>query len=117
MKRLFIVDDQADIREALCDLLADAGYAVSSASNARVALREIEQAPPDLVLTDYMMPVMDGLAFAAELRARHPALPIVLITAIGRDSLPKVMPGITEVMHKPFDYDVLMSTVERYAPV
>jgi CheY-like chemotaxis protein/anti-sigma regulatory factor (Ser/Thr protein kinase)/anti-anti-sigma regulatory factor len=60
---------------------------VVQAANGREALRLIPQTPPDLVVTDMMMPEMDGLALVTEVRAAHPAIPVVLMTAHGSEEI------------------------------
>jgi len=59
--RVLIVEDEPDIRELIVHHLKREGYLVSAASSGEEALRQVQAAPPDLVLLDLMMPVMDGL--------------------------------------------------------
>jgi len=66
--KVLIVDDEPIIRGVLVDVLLDAGFAVSSASNGLIALSVLEEWQPDIVLLDLMMPVMDGGTVARELR-------------------------------------------------
>lgn len=82
---ILLVDDEADIREPLTDLLTSAGYEVLAARNGAEALSRASTRPISAVVTDLCMPVMDGWALIAELRGR-PAfrtLPIFVITASG----------------------------------
>jgi CheY-like chemotaxis protein len=84
---ILVVEDDADIRSALGDILADEGYAVSSAADGREALGLLRAGlSPQVILLDLMMPVMAGPDFRAAQLA-DPALsdiPVILITAEGR---------------------------------
>jgi CheY-like chemotaxis protein len=90
--RILVVDDDASIREALTEILADEGYAVTTATNGAEALtllRPPADFRPCVILLDLMMPVMSGQEFYAE-QQRDPALariPIVVISADGNLAL------------------------------
>ena len=79
-RRVLVVDDDPDILDALSEILEVEGYDVQRARNGREALQRLEQAMPDLVLLDLMMPVMDGWAFARS-RARGARPPIIVLSA------------------------------------
>lgn len=79
--RVMVVDDEALWRNNLEMLLEDWGCEVTLASSGAEAVQKLEDAAQDLVLTDVRMPGMDGLEVLAELRKRHPHLPVVLVTA------------------------------------
>ena len=112
---ILIVDDEPPILELLQETLEDAGYPVLTASNGREALALAQQRSLALVLSDVMMPNMDGNALCQRLRAdpRTQHLPILLMTAtrygISTDAA-------TATIAKPFDLDVLVSLVRRYYP-
>lgn len=83
--RILVVDDDADIRETLVEVLEDAGHETISAANGIEALERLRSsdAPPCLILLDLMMPVMDGRTFREE-QLKDPALaaiPIVVLSA------------------------------------
>ncbi|MBF5045283.1 response regulator [Aggregicoccus sp. 17bor-14] len=110
--RILLVEDDADINATLCEMLEEEGYEVQAVPNGRAALEALEQLPaPCLVLLDVEMPRMDGYDFLAHLRqhARHAADPVVVVTA-SRHAPTEV----DEVLHKPFDFEVLLDAVERY---
>jgi CheY-like chemotaxis protein len=110
---ILVVDDDLGIRSALAAFLEDAGYLVEEAANGREALTWLERQHPTLVLLDMRMPVMDGWEFARALRARRIAVPLVVMTA-ARDAQAWAEEIAAEAyVSKPFDYDVLLSTVER----
>jgi CheY-like chemotaxis protein len=79
-KRLLLVDDEPSIRVVLGAVLADAGYIVDVAEDGIAALRKLEPAPPDLVITDLRMPNMNGFELLSALRARFPELPTIAIS-------------------------------------
>ncbi|MGE0710072.1 MAG: response regulator transcription factor [Planctomycetota bacterium] len=102
--RILIVDDEPHVLEPLIDFFLAEGYQVTGARDGQQALDLAAAQPPDLVLLDWMLPVIDGIAVCRELRRRHPALPIVLLTAkdaegdrvVGLDS------GADDYVAKPF---------------
>jgi CheY-like chemotaxis protein len=78
-----VVDDKAENREVLRRALESEGWHVNQAENGQLALNEVANEPPSLILLDLMMPVMDGFEFVRELRRQEPAneIPIVVVTA------------------------------------
>jgi CheY-like chemotaxis protein len=112
---LLIVDDEPPILELLQETLEDVGYPVLTASNGREALAIAQRRPLALVLTDVMMPHIDGNMLCERLRAdpytQH--LPILLMTAT-RYSL--TTDSATATIAKPFDLDALIALVRRYYP-
>ena len=109
---ILVVDDDPDIREALRDILDDAGYSVVLAFHGQMALELLgTMGPPCLVLLDWMMPVMDGAQFLHLLRENplYDTVKVILCTASGRD----VPPGAQGLLRKPFELDELLSVVAR----
>lgn len=84
-RTLLLVDDDADVRQSLAEVLEEEGYQVLVAANGREALRMLEahHARPDLILLDIMMPELDGWSFRAEQRKIEDIadIPVVLVTA------------------------------------
>src|SRR6185312_1605195 len=82
--KVLVVDDERALREAVCEVLADAAYLVASAANGKEALAWLEaNPPPQLILLDLMMPVMDGYAFREVQRAdpRFAGIPVIAFSA------------------------------------
>lgn len=105
---ILVVDDDRAIREFLVFTLEEEGYVTVEAGNGREALRIAAERPPSLVVSDIMMPYLDGYELVAQLR-RNPrlcAVPIILTTAAPR-SRPVDVPLFT----KPFDIDQLLAAV------
>lgn len=123
MARLFIVDDEPTLVLLMRTVLEKAGHTVSEAGNGQEALAALGVCPenpaaalPDLILLDVMMPVLDGIAAAAALRA-HPRagkIPILIVTAKGDlRSLFEAMPQVAGFFQKPFTPAGLREAVER----
>jgi CheY-like chemotaxis protein len=109
---ILIVDDEYGLAEMLREMLRESGYEVILAINGRLALDILSERQIDLVITDMMMPVMDGAELAAALRnsATHRTIPIIMMT-----SLPSVAPRhqqlFNAVLRKPFTPDLLMTAL------
>ena len=109
---ILIVDDEYGLGEMLRDVLVDVGYDVSLAMNGRRALAQLQDRTVDVVLTDVMMPVMDGLELARALRAepRHQRMRIVFMTSLR--SIASAEEGLCDaVLEKPFTPDSLLATL------
>ena len=106
---ILIVDDEFVLRSVLADIFADAGYRVLSAGDGREALAMAERDPPDVVLSDVMMPILDGVSLVRHLRERGVGSAVVLMSA----GYAKVdLPGV-RFLRKPFDLDHILETVQR----
>jgi len=112
---LLVVDDDAVVREALVEALAEAGYDVRAADDGARAIALLAERAPDVVLSDVRMPGMDGLALLALLRERAPDVPVLLMTAF--DDMPTVVAamreGATDFLVKPLDLHELRTRVAR----
>ena len=114
---VLVVEDDADLRAAVADILEDAGFEVHVAENGQDALHVVGELGthgqrPCLVLLDLMMPVMDGFAFMAHVRA-DPALcqlPVVVFSASVREP-PE---GARAMLRKPFEIPLLLDTVAGF---
>jgi len=113
--RILIVDDTQSFRFMLKGYLDDAGYRVTCAASGAEALAELEQNGFDLVLSDMVMPEMDGVALLHQVRQGFPQLPFVLITAHGSvDSAVAAMKeGADDYLLKPLNWDELLLVVKR----
>ncbi|HEX5131627.1 MAG TPA: response regulator [Candidatus Krumholzibacteria bacterium] len=85
MQRILVVDDSKEARDLAGECLRDHGMTPIFATNGREAARVIEEDPPDAVLTDLHMPVMDGLELVRLVRSRYAGLPVVLMTSDGSE--------------------------------
>jgi two-component system, chemotaxis family, chemotaxis protein CheY len=110
---ILIVDDDPSIRAILTEILADEGYRVQTATNGAEGLEAVIQSPPDVVLLDMRMPVLDGWGFAKALRERGIRVSVVVMTAAQEAGLWAKEIGTGLVLAKPFDIDALLEVVER----
>jgi CheY-like chemotaxis protein len=112
-RSILIVDDEYGLAEMLREMLRELGYEVILAINGRVALEILGERRIDLVITDMMMPVMDGAELATAMRKSniHRDVPIVMMT-----SLPSAVPqqsGLFDaVLRKPFTPDALLTVMD-----
>ncbi len=113
-RSLLVVEDDADIREALDGLLSMEGFRVSGCSNGREALDWLRASPkPDLILLDLMMPIMDGWQFRVA-QKDDPELATIPVLALSADSTAKAAAIDAEAyLKKPVDYDTLIATIDR----
>src|SRR5213592_2556495 len=115
MPAILVVDDEADTRLTLRDFLTGQGFIVHAAREGQHALHMLEKMdPPDVILLDYKMPVMDGKQFLTILR-RTPRLhhiPVVILSAATREWSGAHL-EVEEVLSKPVDLEMLLSTVTR----
>ena len=116
-KDVLVVEDEPYLCDLIADVLEAEGHTTRKASNGLDALELLSDRPPQLVLLDLMMPVMDGWEFMTELRA-NPAwrdIPVVIITAVYDVAKTETITGAAAVITKPFDIDQLSEVVRRYA--
>lgn len=114
-KSILIVEDDADIREALGQALQVEGYNVHAAENGRDGLDRLAVIErPCLILLDVMMPVMNGIEFLHRLREDDvlATIPIVMVTAYSH--LAEEARGAAAYIKKPVDLDLLIRTVDQY---
>ena len=112
---ILIVEDHPDVRESLELLFGVEDFEVTSAEHGRAALSVLERQSPDLVLTDLMMPEMDGLELIRRLRGQQEFAGI-LIVAVSTDNeaiAEAVKLGATASLCKPLDFDCLLQQVKR----
>ena len=113
--RILVVDDKQSFRFMIKGYLDDAGYLTTCAGGGTEALAELEHTRFDLVVSDMVMPEMDGVALLRQVRSCHPQLPFVLVTAHGSvDSAVAAMKeGADEYLLKPLNREELLVVVER----
>ncbi len=113
MFQILVVEDETDICQLFCRTLEKNEYTAIGAANAKQALSILEETSVDLVITDIMMPGMDGFSFVRELRGWYPDLPVLIITAKS-DILDKekgFSAGADDYMVKPIHLDEMVLRV------
>jgi putative nucleotidyltransferase with HDIG domain len=114
-EKILVVDDEEAIREVVSTLLGAQGHLCTVAQNGRVALDAFRKDTFDLVLSDIVMPEMDGLKLLGELRREDPDVPVIMVTAMHDISiaLEAIRSGAYDYILKPFEKDQLHMSVRR----
>jgi DNA-binding NtrC family response regulator len=112
---ILVVDDEANARNALAELLRDEGYRVETAADGFKALGKVEEATPDLVLTDLKMPGMGGVELLEKVRAQHEDTIVVVMTAFGAvdTALDAMRKGAADYLTKPLNMTELLLVLDR----
>jgi putative nucleotidyltransferase with HDIG domain len=114
-ERVLVVDDEEAIREVVTTLLEAQGYHCVACGNGRIALDAFRNDTFDLVLSDIVMPEMDGLKLLSELRMDDPDVPVIMVTAMHdiAIALEAIRAGAYDYILKPFEKDQLYLSVRR----
>ena len=110
--RILVVDDDAGVRDAVCEALTVLGYATEPASGAGEALDRFHPGRYRMVVTDLAMPLMNGLQLARRLRALEPGLPIMIFSGSTSAAESEIETAGVRVARKP-DVDALARLIER----
>ena len=117
-KRILVVEDQADNRRILRDLLGSAGYALIEAESGEEALTAVETQRPDLILMDIQLPVMDGYEAARRIKSNPDmkAVPVIAMTAyaLAGDEAKARAAGCNAYISKRFSPRALLAKVREY---
>jgi two-component system response regulator GlrR len=113
--KLLLVDDDPDLLKLLSMRLTAAGHQVIAVESAEAALTQLALARPQLVVSDVQLPGRDGMQLFDEIRARHPALPVILLTAHGTipDAVDATARGVFSYLTKPFDGKALLDKISQ----
>lgn len=115
MENILVVDDEEAIREVVSTMLESKGYRCLSVHNGRAAQEQVKLTTPDLVLSDMIMPEMDGLKLLEWMRQYDPDVPVIMVTAIHDIStaLEAIRRGAYDYILKPFEKEQLFLGVGR----
>ena len=115
MKTILVVDDEQDILHTLEMILTLEGYKVVLAYDGKQGLERIEDSLPDLIISDIMMPVMDGVEMTQKLRTKPATqrIPIIMLSAIQPDFRPEMKKSWDLFIKKPPDLDRLLQAISR----
>ena len=116
LKRILVIDDDDLVRDTLARILVRGGYEAVSAKSGREGIARFRENPPDLIVTDVIMPDQDGIETIVELRQMDPAPPIIAISGGGRakamqflDAAEKL--GANKVLSKPVKQADLLAVI------
>jgi CheY-like chemotaxis protein len=111
---ILVVEDDRLNRELFSKVLRQEGYQVIEACDGDIALKILQALPCDLVITDFLMPRVNGIEFVEQLRSLQPQMPIIFITGyLSAISDKKIVDEVAEILAKPFELNVLRSSVHR----
>jgi len=118
MARILLIDDDDSLRETLHLALVGFGHVVVEASNGKEGLKILSEANPDLLITDIVMPEMEGLELVMKMRTIRPQLKIIAISGAGQkgplDYLDAArLMGAAKIIAKPFHFDVISAAIKE----
>ncbi len=111
-----VVDDEAEIRGLLSDILTMKGYEVATASSVDEARRLFKSNPPDLLISDFQMKDADGFVLIDEIKTEHPDLPIMLLTGASFDTQvvqETIRKKVSSYLDKTASLETVLSEIER----
>ncbi|TAL04367.1 MAG: response regulator [Rhodospirillaceae bacterium] len=116
MAKILVIDDEALLAKSLSIILAKAGHTVVTAENGKLGLEAFAREQPDLVITDIIMPVMEGIEAIQALRSQAPHLPIIAVSGGGRTKNLEFLRiaeklGANAALPKPFTKEQLLTIV------
>ncbi|HZA51936.1 MAG TPA: sigma-54 dependent transcriptional regulator [Myxococcaceae bacterium] len=113
--RILVVDDERRIAEEISEALTRVGHRCEMETSAEGVLARWDELAPEVVVTDWKMPGMDGLSLLRELRQRSPQVPVIVVTAYGDipSAVATMREGAFHYLAKPFDNDELRHLVSR----
>jgi len=115
MNKILIVDDELNMRLVLTAMLKKEGYEIASAADGSEALSILKSGPIDAVITDLKMPNVDGMELLDHMNDKHPAIPVIIITAHGTvaTAVEALKKGALDYITKPFDLDELKNVISK----
>ncbi|OGF50104.1 MAG: hypothetical protein A2231_10380 [Candidatus Firestonebacteria bacterium RIFOXYA2_FULL_40_8] len=113
--KVLVVDDQAELLELLESNLLSSGFITEKAANGREALAKLKEFQADVVITDYMMPVMNGMELLKNIKESHSAIQVIMLTAFGslETAVTAVKTGAYDYVTKPFSFKELSVLIEK----
>lgn len=115
MPKVLVVDDAQFLRVRLTRMLTEHGYDILEAENGDRAIAQYDANTPDAVLLDITMPEKDGLEVLREIRDKHPDARVVMLTALGQQSivLEAIKAGARDFIVKPFEQERVLSALQK----
>ncbi|MEJ2355518.1 MAG: response regulator [candidate division WOR-3 bacterium] len=112
---ILVLEDNKALRMIIRKALEKAGYDVKTAENGEEGLKILEEETPDLIISDVIMPEMDGFEFLKKIRKKHPLVPFTFLTVKSEleDYSKGYELGATDYITKPFDVEILLKKVEK----
>jgi DNA-binding NtrC family response regulator len=112
---ILVVDDEEAYRELLARIVTKAGYEAVQAADGFEALSLLPKSKIDLVISDILMPGMNGYALVARIRAKWPSMPVILTTGyLSKDAAKNMMNGSVDFIPKPIDFETLITMINGH---
>ena len=113
-KHLLLVEDEAPLRQAIAEQLADRGYQVEQAESGEAALAQLADFAFDIIVTDLRLPGIDGSAVVEAAVARYPDIIAIVVTGYGtvKDAVEAIKRGAWDFVSKPFQIDELLHVLD-----
>ena len=117
-KHILIVDDDEMMRAFIRELLLINDFEITEAANGKLGLKEFRENTPDLVITDIIMPEMEGISFIRELRSHNEEIPIIAMTGNVHGRMEEYLDissqlGADEILRKPIKSQEFLDAIER----
>ena len=115
MKTIVVVDDEFGLTDVLAATLSDVGFRMHTAANGVQGLELMSEHPPDLVILDFMMPLLDGPGVLGTMRAdpRLASVPVIVISAVPESVVRARCSGYVAFLRKPFEFDAVLAAIQR----
>src|SRR5688500_6041568 len=113
--RVLIVEDDAETRSTMADLLTAEGFVADQAADGAQALERLVEHAPDVIVSDLNMPGMDGMRLLEELRARSSEVPVIVVTSMSEvgAAVTAMRAGAADYLTTPLDFDALELAIAR----
>jgi len=112
-ERVLLVDDEPGVRKLISGHLVAAGYVVRVAVDGLDAIEKLRTGPPDLIISDLNMPRMSGIEFLGVVRERFPQIPVIVISGVAADEIPKGVAADAYFHKNGFGFDQLLQTISH----
>ena len=121
MPRILVIDDEPQIRSLVKRFLASAGYDVDQAGDGLEGVRQMNENPADLVITDILMPKQEGLETIRQIREAHPDCKIIAMSGGSQLTAMDFLPiakkfGAEKIFHKPIDFAEMVEAAKELVP-
>ncbi len=115
MATVLVVDDEFGIVDVLETILTDEGYRVVTACNGKQGLMRLSAEKPNVILLDFMMPILGGAEMLRAMAAEpvYHRIPVIMISSLSEDVIAERCKGYAAFLHKPFRAAAVLSTVAR----
>ena len=118
IKHILVVDDDEMMRAFIRELLLINDFKVTEAANGKLGLKEFRENTPNLVITDIIMPEMEGISFIRELRSHNKDIPIIAMTGNVHGRMEEYLDissqlGADEILRKPIKSQEFLDAIER----